>query len=190
MVVFNPIGAKAFFRMPMNELSGKSVALDALSNPNIMELEDRLMGIVDNQTCVYWIEQFLLNRIQLFETYNYKRLDATLKAIDSGETEISLLAQTACLGYKQFKRIFEENIGLNPKEFLQINRFSRTLHTLQTQPLISTNELAYKFGYYDKSHLIKDFKTFSGYTPSQFLSNCDPYSDDMSLFQSFFVDIK
>lgn len=42
----------------------------------------------------------------------------------------------------------------------------------------------------DKSHLIREVKFLSGYTPNEFLSNADPYSDNRSLFQSFFVDIR
>jgi len=190
LVVFQPIGAKAFFSMPMNELSGQSIALDALSDPHIMELEGRLMDIADNQTCAHLIEQFLLKRLYQFEEYNYKRLTSVISAINYRENNVSALAHEACLSQKQFKRIFTDYVGLNPKEFLQIARFTKTTHTLQTQPKMSLNELAYKYGYYDRSHLIKDFRAFSGYTPTEFLANCDPYSDYKSLFQSFFIDTK
>ena len=176
--------------MPMNELSGQSIALDALSDPHIMELEGRLMDIADNQTCAHLIEQFLLKRLYQFEEYNYKPLISAIGTINYRENNVSTLAQEACLSQKQFKRIFTDYVGLNPKEFLQIARFSKTTHTLQTQPLISLDELAYKQGYYDRSHLIKDFKTFSGYTPTEYIASCDPYSDYMSLFQTFFIDTK
>ena len=190
LVVFQPIGAKAFFSMPMNELNGQSIALDALSDPHIMELEGRLMDIADNQTCAHLIEQFLLKRLYQFEEYNYKRLTSVISAINYRENNVSALAHEACLSQKQFKRIFTDYIGVTPKEFLQITRFTKTTYTLQTQPKMSLNELAYKCGYYDRSHLIKDFKIFSGYTPTEFLANCDPYSDYKSLFQSFFIDTK
>ncbi|WP_165042368.1 helix-turn-helix domain-containing protein [Dysgonomonas sp. ZJ709] len=190
IIVFQPIGARAFFDTPINELNEQMIPIDSFNDPLIIELEDHLMNTTDYQTCVYWIEQFLLKRIYEFEEYNYKRLSAVINSINYGESEISRLAQTACLSYKQFKRIFVEYAGLNPKEFLQINRFAKALHILQTQPSISVNDLAYQCSYYDKSHLIKDFKTFSGYTPTEFLANCDPYSDYMSLFQSFFINTK
>ena len=190
IVVFQPMGAKVFFSMPMNELSGQNIAIDALSDPHIMELEDRLMNIADNHTCVHQIEQFLLKRLYQFEEYNYKRLASAIRAINYRENNVSALAHEACLSQKQFKRIFTDYVGLNPKEFLQIARFTKTTHALQTEPPISLNELAYKYGYYDRSHLIKDFRAFSGYTPTEFLANCDPYSDYKSLFQSFFIDTK
>lgn len=190
IVVFQPIGAKAFFKMPMNKLNGQTIPIDALSDPYIIELEDRLMETKENQTCVHLIEQFLLKRICHVEEYNYKRLASVVRSINYGEREISKLAQAACLSHKQFNRIFLEYTGLHPKEFLQIKRFTKAIHTLQTQPLLNLSELAYECGYYDKSHLIKEIKSYSGYTPMEFLSNCDPYSDYMSLFQSFFINTK
>jgi len=33
---------------------------------------------------------------------------------------------------------------------------------------------AYQYGFYDQSHFIKEFKSFSGITPSQFLSKHAP----------------
>jgi Transcriptional regulator containing an amidase domain and an AraC-type DNA-binding HTH domain len=115
-------------------------------------------------------------------------MNSVMHSINNGESCIQTLAQTACLGYKQFQRIFDENIGLHPKEFLQVNRFSKASHALQTHPTITLDDLANAYGYYDKSHLIKDFKKLAGYSPSQLSSNFDPYSDYMSLFQTFFID--
>jgi Transcriptional regulator containing an amidase domain and an AraC-type DNA-binding HTH domain len=188
MIIFQPIGCKTFFGIPMNELRGQNIAIELLNDPQVTELENRLIDAVDNYQCVQWIEQFLLKRIYQFDSYNFNRLDAVIKAVNSGETEIPLLAETACLGYKQFKRVFMDYTGLKPKEFLLMARFRRTLHALQTQSWTSLNALAYDCGYYDKSHLIKEFKTFAGYNPREYLSICDPYSDYLSLFNSFFIN--
>lgn len=46
---------------------------------------------------------------------NANRIITTVQNINEGEGNISVLSQTACLGYKQFKRIFAEYVGLNPK---------------------------------------------------------------------------
>lgn len=188
LLVFQPLGAKAFFRMPLNKLNGQNIALDMLDDPELVELEKRIFDSADNATCVYWIERFLLNRIGFVDDYNFKRLSAVINAVNCGEDKITALAQTACLGYKQFKRIFEEHTALHPKDFLRIARCRKTLHSLRTNPQISLSQLADESGYYDKSHLIKEIKIFSGYTPREYLANCDPYTDHLSLFHSFFIN--
>lgn len=190
LVVFHPIGAKAFFKIPLNELSNQNVAIDALCDPQISELEKRLMEFADNETCVGFIENFLLKRIYQFEEYNHKRLTAVIKSINCGQSDILELAQTACLGYKQFKRIFAEHAGVNPKDFLRIFRFQKASRILQVWPQTTLIQLAEECGYSDKSHLIKEFKGFSGYTPGEYVSVCDPYSEYHSLFRSAFLETK
>jgi len=188
IVLFRPMGIKALFNIVASALKGKSVGLDLVS-PQLKALGDRLTGIADEQTIIYQIEHFLLKHIRTYDDYNYKRFASVIQSLEMGENNITKLADKACLGYKQFKRLFTEYVGLNPKELIQINRFSRTLQVLQTSPLANLNEIACQCGYYDKSHLIREIKSFSGYTPHEFLSNADPYSGDRSLFQSFFVNI-
>lgn len=189
IVVFQPIGIKMLLNMSGSEFKGQNVGLDLLS-PRFKELEIRLLDTPDEQRVVCLIENFLLGYLNSGEDYNYKRYTSVIQSIEMGESNISKLADRACLGYKQFKRLFSEYVGLNPKEFIQINRFSKTLHSLQTNSSANLNEIACKCGYYDKSHLIREVKFLSGYTPNEFLSNADPYSDNRSLFQSFFVDIR
>lgn len=189
-VVFQPIGATAFFNIPMNELNNRNIPTSELSDHDIVELEKRLTETTDNTACVRLIEQFLLKRIYNIEGLNYKRLNNIIQSIVCGQTDITTLAQDACLGYKQFKRIFAEHIGANPKEFLRIARFQRTLYKLQAQPNTSLTQLAFECNYHDKSHLIRELKEFTGYTPTQLSSVCDPYSAYHALFRSAFIDVK
>jgi AraC-like DNA-binding protein len=185
-IIFQPVWAKAFFKVPMSELNNQKIDIRMLNDPQILELEKRLTDTMDNDACVSLIENFLLRRI--YEHYNHKRLTAVIESINDGQSDISALAQTACLGYKQFKRIFTEYVGANPKDFLRIARFQRAVHMLQIQPQITLTQLADACDYYDMSHLIKELKEFSGYTPGEYLSLCDPYSDYHSLFRSAFLD--
>lgn len=188
-IIFQPAGAMAFFKIPMKELNNLHIDIDILGDTQILELEDQLMYIEDNETCVRLIEAFLFKRLYLNKEYNHRRLTTVIKSINRGQNNITELALTACLSYKQFKRIFTKHIGLNPKDFLRIYRFQRASYISQTQTQLTLTELADKCLYYDKSHFIRECKEFTGYTPTEFRSNCDPYSDYHSLFRSAFLDL-
>ena len=113
--------------------------------------------------------------------YNLKRISAVLHQInEQAKTNISELSETACLSSKQFNRIFLDYVGATPKEFLRIVRMQRALFKVQRNPSISFAQLAYECGFSDQSHMIKEFKLFSGYTPTEYLSLCAPYSDYFS----------
>ncbi len=199
-VIFQPAGIGAFFGIPASEFENRNISVDALSDPRLSELKRRLTDTVDTGMCVAMIEDFLLKRICRLGNDHQKRMAAVVQSVENGQSDIAALARTACLGYKQFKRIFTESVGANPKDYLRIARFKKAIRVLQLRPQTALPELAESCGYYDKSHLIKDLKEFSGYTPGEYLSvqrveserqNFKPYdpdSDQFSLFRSAFSD--
>lgn len=178
-VVFQPCGASAFLRMPVNLLSGLKVSAEELDDRELKELESRILDTDDPGQCVCLLDRFLLNRLSPPRNYNLQRLDSVMKMIDQnrGQVSIDSLAGASCLGRKQFQRVFSEHVGMNPKEFLRTVRFQHLLSRMQHSPDYHFTRLACECGYYDQAHLISEFKTFSGYTPKEYLSLCAPYSD-------------
>lgn len=189
-VVFQPAGAKAVFRMPLHELNNGYASPDALNDRELGELAQRLNETADNLQCTGLIEQFLFRRIYQLDRYEDRRINTAVASMYGGERNVGRLAGTACLSYKQFKRVFAESVGANPKEFLQIVRFQQLHRMLQLRVEASVSQLAHECGYYDKSHLIRELKSFSGFTPTGLSDACDPvYSGYHALFRSAFVDL-
>lgn len=179
-ITFNPDGAKAFFPFPMDDLYNQTIAVDLLAFPDFKELEERLYYLETNEDCVSLIEQFLINRLSISKAYNFNRMSAVIDSINKGQYDVSTLSEVSCLSYKQFHRVFTEYIGSKPKDFLRTIRFQQALYLLQTHPDMNFTNLAYACDFYDQSHMIKEFKFFSGYTPIEYISVCNPYSDYFS----------
>lgn len=189
-IVLQPTGSKYILRLPLCEIKNKHISPDTLSDPELTELEQRLTETVDNLSSAELIEQFLLRRIYKFNKYSNKRIEATINYIYNGETNLNTLIEKACVGYKQFKRIFTTDMGCNPKDYLKIIRFRRFHHLLQQHCNMTVSQMAEECRYYDKSHLIKELKDFTGFTPGQLRNACDPvYSNEYALFRSIFVDL-
>ena len=179
-VVFRPVGVRAFFNLPIIRTNNLRLTAGDLEDKELLALKNSLTSTEDDQMCILLIEQFLLKRLTRLAEHNLKRIETTIRLINSGRTDIATLADSACLSQKQFNRIFSEYVGSNPKEFSRTVRFQRALHILETQSQISMTGLAYECGYFDQSHLIKDFKALSGYTPTEYLAACPPHSDYFS----------
>ena len=177
MIIFQPAGAKAFFNIQVDDLYGTNTPIENLNDRSLIELKNRLMDCTDTQSCIKLIESYLLNKLSNISNNHTDRFSQTIQAINQGERNIYRLANNTCLGYKQFKRLFRSHVGLNPKEYIRIVRYSSTLRQMILNPTISLSELAFEHGFYDKSHLIKEIKTFSNYTPKEYLTNSEPYSD-------------
>lgn len=178
VVTFHPFGAKMFFSTPMQELYRQNVSLQDMDDKLLKELENKVYDSRDNSEAIRHIEKYLIARLTRTDSYNLPRITEVINTISHRhEYNISALSAIACLSYKQFGRIFADYVGTTPKEFTRIVRFQRALHILSHKPAISPVELAVECGYYDQPHLIKEFKLFSGYTPNEYTTVCQPYSD-------------
>ena len=162
-VVFQPYAVKALFHIPSHLFHGQTVDTDAMEDVELSDLVKQVTDTSDNAVCIRLIEQFFLRRLYTLPEYNLKRM-----------------SETACLSSKQFGRIFADYVGTTPKEFIRIIRMQRALSMLQQDATIPFVQVAYECGFSDQSHMIKEFKLFSGYTPAEYLSVCAPYSDYFS----------
>lgn len=181
VVVFQPFGARAFFSLPMSEFLNHCISVNDIGDLSLKDLEKLIQDNGDSFSCIQLIERHFINQLHSFDDYNYKRIVAAVHTINTQpQIDITSLADSVCLSYKQFNRVFTEHVGARPKEFTRIIRFQRALYILQTNPAISLTQLAFECGYYDQPHLINEFKTFAGCTPTEFIASCAPYSDYFS----------
>ncbi len=179
-VTFRPQSAKVFFYVPMTEFAGQKVDVRLLGDPELEELQKKIADQPEDMKCVEMIETFFLKRLNMEKAYHFESMALVVRRIERGETSLRTLADASCLSYKQFQRVFATYVGFNPKDFLRVVRYQRALFVLQHNRKIAMGQLAFDCNYYDESHLIKDFKKFSGYTPTEHLTVCDPYSDYFS----------
>ncbi|WP_232695884.1 helix-turn-helix domain-containing protein [Brevibacillus daliensis] len=81
-----------------------------------------------------------------------------------GLFSVEQLATDLGFSSRYLRKKFEETLGLSPKQYSRIIRFQNTLSFILNQKNLN---VANEHGYYDQSHLIKDFKFFSLLTPMQ-----------------------
>lgn len=181
VVVFQPHTSKLFFNHPISLFRNLNISIIEIEDKELIELSNRIEDSMNNETCIKFIESFLLNKIIVNTSYYLPRLSEIIKSVNSNpDISTKELAHIACLCEKQFCRVFSDNVGLSPKEFLRVIRIQRAISILQNSPKVSFAELAYDCGFTDQSHMIKEFKQFSGYTPKEFLSLYNPFSDYFS----------
>jgi methylphosphotriester-DNA--protein-cysteine methyltransferase len=92
-----------------------------------------------------------------------------------GLVNIDSLVEKNFLSQRQFERKFKAITGFSAKMFSRIVRFEQFI-SAHIKSQTSFTHLAYQYGYYDQSHLIKDFREFSGQHPKAY------FGDDISLF--------
>lgn len=64
---------------------------------------------------------------------------------------------------------FKKHVGISPKTYALINRFKRMEQLLHNKTNIKWEQMNFVHEYCDQSHFIKDFKRFTGHTPSNYV---------------------
>lgn len=175
VAVFYPHTIGLFIDTPPSAFYNQEISGYDIENRQLNQLADLIFECKDSELAISLIEQWLTSRIK--PSLNVKRIGAALSTtLFNPSTQVDRLAEIACLGKKQFMRVFRECVGMNPKEYGRIVRFQRALRMMQLGSRNNT-DIAYANGYADQSHFIRDFHKFSGMTPRQLAEYQTPYSD-------------
>jgi AraC-like DNA-binding protein len=176
-VRFQPHGAACFFREKLDRFSDCVLDLRDVAGEAATALHTRLLDTTAWSTRIALLEQFLLRHLPLAE----QRLDKVTVVNDiMGELRsadffdnISNVASRYGISSRYLQKLFLHYTGLTPKLYNKINRFQRSLR-LVSQNELSLTSIAYDCGYFDQSHFIREFKSFTGFTPSGYAAASSP----------------
>jgi AraC-like DNA-binding protein len=83
--------------------------------------------------------------------------------------DVSRLAEETNISYRTLHRLFQNYMGLPPKEYLKIVRFNKVCDYLRSHACCNWQDIVIQFGYYDQAHFIREFKKIMKLTPKNFL---------------------
>ena len=168
-VQFRPGGLAPFIGSDAGELTGQAIPLNLLwgsASSSMCEQIYEANGAVEK---VALYQKALIGH---FAEVQYQSLILqSLEEIDFTQRHISVeqLAAQANLSQKQFERVFERVVGIMPKRYIRLARFQKLVSWLNRHAaVVNWAKLAARFGYYDHSHMAKDFQAFAGTTPGDF----------------------
>jgi AraC-like DNA-binding protein len=163
LVRFTPEGATCL-GVPVAELTGRSVALDAILPPaRVAEAHEQLGEAGDTASRIAVVERLLAELP--YEDDPLVTHAATLLADAHDEASVSAVARALGVSERQLERRFLARIGVTPKRFATLRRFERAVARATTAP--SWTAAALDAGYYDQSHFNRDFRRFVGSTPRE-----------------------
>jgi AraC-like DNA-binding protein len=173
-ISLTPPGAYALLGLPMHELAGRTVSLDAVLGAQADRLTERLAELDD------WTERFelldstLASRLQDARppspgvVWAWRRLSHT-----GGRVPIGHVAGELGWSRKRLAARFREEVGLSPKRLARLLRFERAKALLEGDDRPGLVRLARECGYYDQAHLSNEFRRITGTTPAAYAASND-----------------
>lgn len=170
----SPLNARRLFGIPAGVLGSVVVGLDDLfGRPMTSELCERL------NSSSTWAERFDVLDEVLGRAVTSRRdasppgevTEAWRCIVESrGTTTVEALARHVGWSRRHLSSRFRSEIGLSPKEAIRVLRFETACGLLLGEHKRSLAAIAAGTGYYDQSHLTREWSELAGCTPTEWLA--------------------
>jgi len=137
-------------------------------------IQHALTRIPDDQDRIDFLSECLTNLIYESESAAYPLLKSIDRIHNSAMNPVELIAEKAAVSERTIQLRFKKYAGYSSKELLRYLRFKKLLGWVfeNRTSKIDWMDLVVRHGYHDQSHLIKDFKHYTGFSPNKVLRMC------------------
>ena len=168
-VKFRPGGFRPFFDGPVSKLADRVVPASRIFGKDLDALQEiALSSCAEN------------NKVQAANTFFHARMPKhdPSRGLAEGlvdqilrEPEIKTVDDLAIrtgMGKRSLQRLFSEYVGASPKWVIRRYRLHELIEKSNSSRKLDWSQVALDLGYFDQAHLINDFKSIVGLSPSEY----------------------
>ena len=169
-VRFKPGGAFPFLSAPAHELADMHLDLETLWGRTAAELRERLRAATTVAERFSLLEDALVSRLR-HPPRRHGAVPIALATFDrtEGGATVHDVARRVGLSQRRLIEVFATEVGLTPKLYCRVRRFQKARDLVWKVEAPDWARVAIDCGYFDQSHLIRDFQAFSGLSPAAYL---------------------
>lgn len=168
-VAFTARGAFPWLGERMDGLADRIIALADAVGDGALSLRERLLDTPGLEARFKIVERWLISRLRpRVIVHPAVRWAVDRITVSGGRMTIEDLATQAGFSRKHLGNLFQQQVGLSPKALARIHRFRGALDLLnRANGEVPWAALAEQCGFYDQSHLVNEFRRFTGFTPTE-----------------------
>ncbi|MFD6639964.1 helix-turn-helix domain-containing protein [Micromonospora chalcea] len=173
-VLLTAPAARRLLGLPLADLANRAVPVDAVAGW-LVRLRDELAGARDWPQRFARLDAALAARLAETEPVDAYLLAAWRRLAGEDGVGVATLAGELGWSRRHLSVRFRREFGLPPRTVARLLRFDRAYaslgRTVLTAPAAVAGETGWaeraaRWGYYDQSHLIREFREFAGATPA------------------------
>jgi AraC-like DNA-binding protein len=168
----------AFVRLfggtPVAAFTDRAVDARDVLGPAVGELHERLQRCTSTTAMARAAERFLEPRLPASLPLHPTGRAAAAMLESHGRLKVADAIRLSGLSERHFERRFAEHMGLAPKLFARVARLNYVVRLKAEQPALTWVQISQDAGYFDQTHLVKDFKAMAGAPPGAFLRGTAP----------------
>jgi AraC-like DNA-binding protein len=167
---FRPHGLYRFTGINARELVDQNVSPEQIFGRDFTWLEEQLLETSNWEKRLDLIECFFRQRLTRNASQNDPLFEAFLQHLERGKGHIPIagLADYFKVSVKTLERKCLQYLGITPKKYSRLVRLFNALSISTCTAESSLTDIAYRNGYYDQMHFIKEVKHFTGMVPGHF----------------------
>jgi AraC-like DNA-binding protein len=171
ITIFKPFGCYYIFGIPEGIFQNKTIGLKSMGIDGYQKTVDEISKANSARGKIDLLETWLINTLAKNDIAPVGYTEYAFSRIISGGGKVPLkkILSDIHLNKRYLERDFNQYLGLPAKEFSEIVRFGSIANYLMKFKNASLYDLCEMGGFYDPSHLIKQFSKYAGTTPIRFL---------------------
>jgi AraC-like DNA-binding protein len=168
-ISFHPGAAESILGLPVTELVDCHVSLDELWGARGERLRERMLQANDPASVFRLLETELVTQVKrpllLHSAVAYA---LAIRSDPWASIRIANIQRNTGYSPRHFVALFRRAVGITPKHYYRIKRFTAALRHLASAKSGNLADLAVAVGYSDQSHLSREFREFAGIPPTQY----------------------
>ena len=178
-VHLKPIALASLFQVNAATLRNRHLPLEDVLSLRELDIWYRLREAATAARRIHIVSEWLIGRFTATPPPHRAVLPA-LRRLQYGTGTVRHVAEAAGLSERRLGTVLREQTGLGPKTYQRLRRFHRALDMI-TGAAVNWTRLANDVGYYDQSHLIRDFRDFCGLTPQRYLRRKTAHANHVAI---------
>ncbi len=178
-IKFFPWASASLYKNPAYELNDLRVPVSEILGNWVNDYDALMFDELNKgnfKRVIHQLESILLKKLpasskqeQLIK-YCFEKISGS-----NGNTSIEILSKELGYSARFIQKLFNQYKGKPFQYHCRLSRLHYALHQAQLNDQLNYTRLAYEAGYYDQSHFIKDFTSFTGLSPSAFFAEENSY---------------
>ncbi len=171
-VHFKPWGISPFIDIPATELRNRWVPVDAVWHRSLDRIRNQVGEIASATETLKVLEEELRSRLSEAPSSGLVLVQHTGGRLETSHGAVPVGALTDAVGVSgnHLAAQFKAHVGVTPKRVARIYRFARLILSVDALGPVDWSDLAQMAGYFDQAHFNREFKDFTGHTPTEYLA--------------------
>ena len=169
IIRFNPYGLYLFTGISQDKLLNRVLEAEYIFGNAIHRLEDDLHSCRNSDGLKETLHSFFINKMPVRDDLHFVEEQVVRFLVNHIDEPIAQLVKKTGYSSKHLIHFFRTYTGLTPKGFQQVIQFANGIQQISLLPTHHLSRFDLDTTYFDQPHFTRQFKRFSGFSPSEYL---------------------